>query len=195
MGIVDGRLKVITPVSGEPISVDDVKDHLRIDTADEDDYIADLIFAAREYAEKYTRLSLATQTLELMMDAFRGEDYFELPGSPVQSVTSIKYTDASGIETVMTSGIDYLTDLDRLPARIVRPYGKSWPVVTLHPVAPIRIRYITGYDGSTLKIPYNLKAGILIHVGLLYQYRDVEIPSGAVNTIKRLYDMHRAVWF
>ena len=190
-----GRIKVVVPVSAEPISVDDVKDQLRIDIADEDDYLADLIFAARDYAENYTRLSLASQTLELMQDSLPEVDYIELPGSPVQSITSFKITDVFGIDTNLFLGIDYLVDLDRIPARIVLPYNKSWPGIELHPVAPIRIRFEAGYNGTTNKIPYSLKEGLLLHVGLLYQYRDVEIPEGAMTTVKRLYDMHRTIWF
>ena len=190
-----GRIKVAIPVSAEPISVDDVKDQLRIDTAEEDDYLADLIFAARDYAEHYTRLSLASQTLELMLDALPEVDFIELPGSPVQSVTSFKITDVFGVDTNMILGTDYLVDLDRIPARIVLTYNKSWPGIELHPVAPIRIRYEAGYNSTTNKIPYSLKAGLLLHVGLLYQYRDSEIPVGAMITVKRLYDMHRTIWF
>ena len=190
-----GRIKIVVPVSAEPISVDDVKDQLRIDIADEDDYLADLIFAARDYAENYTRLSLASQTLELMLDTLSEVDFIELPGSPVQSVTSFKITDVFGIDTNMILGTDYLVDLDRIPARIVLPYNKSWLGIELHPVAPIRIRYESGYNNTTNKIPYSLKAGLLLHVGLLYQYRDAEIPEGAMTTVKRLYDMHRAIWF
>lgn len=192
---MEGRIKVITPVSAEPITVDDVKDQLRIDTAEEDDYLADLIFAARDYAEHYTRLSLATQVLDLMLDALPSADFIDLPGSPVQFVTSFKLTDVFAVETTMVLGTDYLVDLDRIPARIVLPYNKSWPGIELHPVAPIRIRYESGYNNTTNKIPYSLKAGLLLHVGLLYQYRDAEIPEGAMTTVKRLYDMHRTIWF
>ncbi|SCZ80399.1 head-tail connector protein [Acidaminobacter hydrogenoformans] len=192
---MEGRIKVITPVSAEPITVDDVKDQLRIDTAEEDDYLADLIFAVRDYAEHYTRLSLATQVLELMLDALPSANFIDLPRSPVQSVTSFKLTDVFAVETTMVLGTDYLLDLDRIPARIVLPYNKSWPGIELHPVAPIRIRYEAGYNNTTNKVPYSLKAGLLLHVGLLYQYRDAEIPEGAMTTVKRLYDMHRNIWF
>lgn len=189
-----GRIKIITPVSAEPISVDDVKDHLRIDLADEDDYLADLIFAARDYAEKYTRLGLATQTLELMLDRF-SEDIIELPYSPVQQVTSFKYTSDTAEDYTLVEGTDYFVDLERIPARIIRAPNVSWPGVVLHPASPIRVRYTAGYNGQTLKIPYHLKAGLLIHVGLLYNYRDQIIPQGALETVRRLYNMHRAVWF
>ena len=191
---MDGKLKVITPVSGEPISVDDVKDQLRIDIANEDDYIADLIFAVREYAESYTGRALATQTLEILLDGFPDLDFIEIQSPPLQSVTSVKYKDSTGAEITMAATTDYLVDTEQEPGRIVLPLFKAWPAVTLYPVNPIRIRYVAGYDGATLKIPYGLKAALLLHVGLLYKYRDDEIPPGAMDTVKRLYNMYRLRW-
>ena len=188
-------LKIITPVGEEPISVDDVKDQLRIDTADEDDYLADLIFAARDYAEGYTGRALASQTLELVLDDFPSGTSIFLPRPPLQSVVSVIYKTIDGLETSLTEGADFIVDDDLSPGRIVLPPNKSWPGESLYPVSPIRIRYESGYNCTTSLIPYTLKAGLLLHVGLLYKYRDAEIPPGALITVRRLYDMYRITWF
>jgi uncharacterized phiE125 gp8 family phage protein len=188
-------IKIITPVGEEPISIDDVKDQLRIDTADEDDYIADLIFAARDYAQGYTGRALATQTLELLLDRFPVCNSIFLPRPPLQSVVSVIYKTTDGTEKILVENIDFIVDDDLSPGRIALPHQKSWPSEVLYPVSPIRIRYVAGYNCTTSLIPYSLKAGMLLHVGLLYKYRDEEIPPGALNTVKRLYDMYRITWF
>lgn len=192
---MDGCIKVVTPVGAEPITVDDVKDQLRIDTAGEDDYIADLIFAARDYAEGYTARALAGQTLELVLDKFPSISSIFLPRPPLQSVVSVIYKASDGIEKTLTENTDFIVDIDLSPGRIALPNQKFWPSESLYPVSPIRIRYEAGYNFTTSLIPYALKAGMLLHVGLLYKYRDAEIPPGALITVKRLYDMYRITWF
>ena len=160
----------------------------------EDTELALMITAAREWAEGYLRRALATQTLELHLDYFPGVDYIELPRPPVQSVTSVKYKNSAGTETTMTVTTEYIADTDSEPGRIVLPYGVTWPSFTAYPVNPVKIRYVAGYYASNL-IPKHIKQGLLLHVGLLYRYRDEEIPDGAMATVKRMYGMSKAGWF
>ena len=188
-------LKIITPVGEEPISIDDVKDQLRIDTAEKDDYIADMIFAARDYAEGYTGRALASQTLELVLNAFPAGTSIFLPRPPLQSVVSVSYKTIDGIDKILAEDTDFIVDGDLSPGRIALAPQKSWPSETLFPVSPIRIRFVAGYNCTDSLIPYTLKAGLLLHVGLFYKYRDAEIPPGALLTIRRLYDMYRITWF
>ncbi|MCK9518053.1 MAG: hypothetical protein M0R74_03335 [Dehalococcoidia bacterium] len=163
-------------------------------SAVEDTQIEAWITAAREYAEAYTGRAMATQTLEQLMDGFPCGDNIELDMPPLQSVSSIKYKDSAGTETTMAVTTDYIVDSDREPGRVVLPYGESWPSFVAYPVNPIRIQYITGYYASN-PLPKALWAGMLVHIGLLYKYRDAEIPDAAMNTVKALYAPYRIRWF
>ena len=143
-------LKTITPVSTEAVTLTEAKSHLRIDGTAEDTYITSLITVAREYCETQTRRALASQTLELILDDFPN-DYIELPKSPVQSITSIKYKNSDSVETTLTS---YISDLDKVPALIMPEYGDSFPSFTPYPSGAIRIRYVAGH---TTDIPKSIK--------------------------------------
>ena len=59
---------VLTPVSVEPITLSDVKRWLRVDYDDEDAVIAEIIVDARRYAENILHKSLATQTIQAILE-------------------------------------------------------------------------------------------------------------------------------
>jgi Phage gp6-like head-tail connector protein len=59
---------VLTPVQAEPVSLSDAKRWLRVDFDDDDELIAELIIDARRYAENILRRSLATQTIQAVVE-------------------------------------------------------------------------------------------------------------------------------
>ncbi len=70
--------QLITPPVAEPVTLADAKAHLRLDTALDDDYVKSLITMARQYIEEVCWRGLVTQTWELTLDSFQGEDTLEL---------------------------------------------------------------------------------------------------------------------
>lgn len=140
----------------------------------EDTMLSALITVAREYCETITRRALATQTLELILDDFPS-DYIELPKSPVQSITSIKYKDSTGTETTWT---DYVSDVDKLPALIMPEYGDSFPSFTPYPSGAVRIRYVAGH---TTDIPKSIKQAMLLLIGHLYENREDTVAKKLEN--------------
>jgi uncharacterized phiE125 gp8 family phage protein len=159
----------------------------------EDTLLENYITTAREHGEACTGRAFTTQTVEQMMLCFPGKNYIELLMPPVQSITSVKYKDANGVEYIMATTTEYIADTDNEPARIVLPYSVSWPSATLYTSNPIRIRYVTGYYASN-PIPKMLKSAMLLHVGLLYKYRDEAMPADALRTVNRLYDAWKVGW-
>ena len=125
-------LFLVTAPTKEPVSLADAKTHLRVDVDDENDLIASLIVAAREYVETFTHRALVTQTWDLKLDQFpcRGEAIW-LPKPPASSVTSITYTATDGTSTTWSSAL-YTTDLPTGPTarmgRITPAYGEYLPL-------------------------------------------------------------------
>lgn len=191
------QYKVITPPTAEPITLAEAELHLRVDGDTEDNLISDLIKAAREYCEEFTRRALAEQTIEAYPDHFPYEGEIELPRPPLQSVTSIKYKNSAGTETNMTADTDYLVDVDSTVGRIVLPYGKSWPAFTPWPVHPIKIRYVAGYSSAD-PIPKSIKQAMLLLVGHWYENREA-VLKGTISkeieiAVKALLSLHRVRW-
>jgi uncharacterized phiE125 gp8 family phage protein len=93
-------LKLVTPPEVEPITLEEAKSHLRIDTDAEDVYVSALITAARERVELFLRRALATQTFEYTLDGFPS-GVIDIPRPPLQSAGDIKYLDTGGNERTL----------------------------------------------------------------------------------------------
>lgn len=96
------RLKLKTAPTVEPISLDEAKLHLKVDSADDNALITALIVTVRQLAEFETKRALITQTWQMYLDTAPAE--FEIPKPPLQSVVSIKAI--SSTETVVDETVD-----------------------------------------------------------------------------------------
>lgn len=192
------RYKVKTKPATEPLTLTEAKLHLRL-TADvisgdtlEDTLVANLIAAAREYCEKYCGRGLATQTVEAYLDSFPN-GAIELPMPPLQSVTSIKYKDHTGIEKTLVADLDYLVDTNSLYGRVV-PVS-SWPSFTPYAVNPITITYTAGYNDA----PMALKQAMLLLIGHWYLNREAGITATVSKEIEfsvtALLSQYRLRWW
>src|SRR5678816_2636059 len=140
--------KVITPPSGEQITLAEARLHLRLDddgdspaAHPDDPLILALIPAAREYCEGWLGRALAPQTVEYSADAFPVGAII-LPTAPVVSLGSVKYLAAvADLQTLATSA--YVLDNYSEPARVVQVTGTSWPTSYAEPNA-VRVRYDVG---------------------------------------------------
>lgn len=177
-------LQLVTPPAGEPVSLAEAKQHLRVDGGDDDLLIGSLITAARQAAETKTGRQLITARWKLVLDAFPRPSLmqsstgasFSLPGHaillakcPVQSVVSIEYMDMNGATQVMPAG-DYVLDVACEPARITPVFGKTWPP-TLPQMGAVSVTFDAGY-GAASAVPEGLKSWIKLRVGSLYGHRE-----------------------
>lgn len=164
-------LVTVTPPALEPVSLDDALLHCRITATEESPTIARLIAAAREYAEGISGRAFLTQTLELTLDDWPERDTIKLPKPPLQSVTSIKYTDADGTETTVDAG-DYVVDASSTVGRVTPADGVTWPTVSLLPLGAIRVRYVAGYGAARSDVPAHLAQAVLLLVGYWFEHRE-----------------------
>jgi uncharacterized phiE125 gp8 family phage protein len=190
-------MKLITAPAVEPISLEEAKAHLRVDHSDDDTLIGIYIQAARQTIDGrdgWLGRALVTQTWELQLDAFTG-DAVQLPLAPLQSVTSVKYDDADGVEQTLDAA-GYDLDTTSVPGWLV--VGEDgWPT-TLSAINAVRIRYIAGY-GDAADVPAPIRAAILLMVGDLYAHRETAVvganPSAVqmTTTVENLLAPYR-VW-
>jgi uncharacterized phiE125 gp8 family phage protein len=162
-------LYLVTAPTREPVTVEEIKDHLRIDIDTEDELIAVWIKVARAHCEKLQNMVYLTQTWDWYLDDFPAVP-IDVPLPPLQSVTSIKYTDTDDSEATVTAS-DYRIDTYSVPGRINLAYGVSWPAVTLKTLNGVVIRFVAGYTGVN-KVPQETKAAIKLLVGHLYEHRE-----------------------
>jgi uncharacterized phiE125 gp8 family phage protein len=193
------RLK--TGPAVEPVSLTDMREHLGIiqeaDTS-RDNVLSGRIISARQWAEHYTRLAFVSQTwLAISVDFPYSPDEFSavrLKG-PVQSVTSVKYTDSDGTQLTLSSGAYQLS----IPSGYVTPaYGVEWPE-TRAQLDSVQIEYICGY-GNAADVPEAIKEAIRFIVGQWEVFqssiegatRPFTIPHAAKQLLDPYVDLREA---
>ena len=176
-------LRLITPPEIEPITIDELKLHLRLTEIDErdaggteavmeDSLLNSLIKTARQMVENFCG-PLITQSWEQYENGFPNGNILRLWKPRVQSVTSLIYTDIDDTSTTLDTDY-YTTDIiNKQRPNITLNYNYSWPIVTLHPVNPIKITFVCGYGDVASDIEEPIKQAILILCGHLYENRDM----------------------
>jgi uncharacterized phiE125 gp8 family phage protein len=178
--------------ASEPISLEDAKMHLCVDTDDNDDLIEMLITTTRQHVEKMTGSALVTQTVRAKASCFA--DLERLPIVPVQSITSIKYLDADNVEQTLAPS-SYELFGDGLVWGVRLAPNASWP--SARAVADmVRVTAVVGY-GAAAAVPAPLVHACKLLLGQYYDERGPmvtgTIVSNLENAIEALTSNYR-VW-
>lgn len=157
---------LVSPPSAEPVTLAEIKRHVRAEDFDDDDtYLTEAGIAARKYVEAYTGKVLAPTTFDLLLDAFpRGPVRIEK--GPLASVASVKYVSAeTGLEVTLSDD-HYQVDAVSDPGWIA-PYVAGWPS-PMATINSVRIRFVAGYSEA----PQPLKRAICELVSHWYENRE-----------------------
>lgn len=186
----------ITAPTVEPVTLDQLRAHLRIDVTDEDEELEEIISDSREALENEYEVAFNTQTWDVFLDNFPS-GWFNTPWvvsnaaivlgrRPVQSVTSVKYIDSTGATVTLTPTTDYVVDAPG--GRIVPAFGKLWPMTTLQPVNGVQIRVVLGFGSLATDVPRNARRATRLMCGHFYENREqvlleqrirpIDIPRG-----------------
>lgn len=185
-------LTLLTAPAVEPLTLDQVKQHVNDEDTDKYNVLIDrLIGAARRQAEHRTGRALINQQWRLTLDRFAGEDarcppVIRLPRPALVSVEEVSYLDTDGVRQVLaTSGYQVVTD--ELVGQVRPAYDTTWPD---HRVTPgsVRIDYTAGYGATAATVPDDITAWMLLAIGAWYAQREA-LMSGAAPA-----ELPRAFW-
>jgi uncharacterized phiE125 gp8 family phage protein len=157
--------------AAEPVSPEQAKLRLRVDSDAEIDVIGEMITSAREALEGYLRRSIAKQTWRAVLDRFPDDRWISLPMPPAISVSSVKYLDSDAAEQTFSSG-SYTLIGDDEGAKIALNDGASWPSALCKRGA-VKIEFVAGYEAA----PEWLRAHVL---GLLAIWFDDRTKQGQI---------------
>ena len=174
----------------EPITVAELKDHLRVTAADEDTYLGTLITAARQHIEDRTGRALKAATVIAKLHAFPdGCSYIELPRTPLRSVASVAYLDEDGASQTWDAE-NYSVDTDAEPGQLWLAYDVDWPT-TREVDNAVTITYGAGYLTAAL-IPDKIKMACLWAAGWWYEQR---LPVNIGNIVNPLrHHLESLIW-
>ncbi len=87
---------LLTPPSGEPLTLSDAKAFLRVEHGDDDALISALIVAARGQIEAQARVALLTQTWRIVLDCWPADGRVRLRNGPLRALSAARTFDAAG---------------------------------------------------------------------------------------------------
>jgi uncharacterized phiE125 gp8 family phage protein len=177
-------LQLIISPSVEPVTLDEAKLHLKVDTTDDDALIATLIAAARARAEWNTGRAFVTQGWMLWRDCWA--ECVEIPLPPLQAVSAVTVYAPDGTASVIDPS-NYTVDTASQPGRIV--FG-CIPPVGLRAVNAISVAFTAGYGDAAGDVPAPVREAILEIVAELYVHRG-DAPADLTLTIQALLAPYR----
>ena len=188
------RITTTTAPTVEPVTLTEVKKHLRLATTDaeaaaytsEDDLLNRLITVARTQAEQETGRAFITQTKTLYLDEWPGGKEIRIPYPPLQSATvTYRLEDDDDYDnTLSTVDVDIVSE----PGRVILQPGESWPSGALYPDKPIKIEFDCGYGDAATDVPEGIRSAILLRITDLYEHRGEIVAGVSVGRIEGAID-------
>ena len=211
-----GRLSVITPASGYPVTTDLVKAHTRIDNSSDDTLLSVYIASATAMVEAFLNRALLTQTLMWSLaDSFPQNSWplvpapililpiamewaftqmlrrdIELPRAPLQAVSLISFAQwGDTMDTDLVAGTDYNVDNSLEPARVHLHSDVPWASRS-----HISVTYTAGY-GTAGDVPMPIVHAILLTVARFYEHRGDQETSDLPESARALLWNYRLMSF
>lgn len=164
-------------------TLDEVKQHLRVDGDDEDDKIEAFIAAAIGYVDGWTGVlgrCLMEQTWVAYYPDF-GCTRLRLPLRPITSITSLKYYDSSNVQQTWGAS-NYRLLTDYLSPYVTYAVNGSWPTSLVSREDAVSITFKSGYADAA-SVPTAIKQALLLIIGDWYENRE-NLILGPSATIK-----------
>ena len=158
--MLNATYSVTSEPSVEPITLEELKNRLRITTNDFDSELSDLLTAARRQVEHDSHRRLITQTLTLTLDRFPAGNAIEVRQLPVQSVSSVQYVDDDEATATFASS-KYTVDTTTEPARIVLKSDESWETTEEGYPGAVIVTFVAGYGATATTVPVEAKLAMV----------------------------------
>ena len=195
-----GSLRVVTPPATEPVYIDMIKRHCRVDSDYDDDLLTGYATTARVLVENWLDRALITQELLFSMTSSPPPTASPLvpqslivfplnwppvirkpiaiPRAPCVSVKSVQWGQVDDMGPADPD--DYILNLMVEPAQIML----KAPLVPMIPAMAMQIDYIAGYGDTGDEVPWLIRHAILMLTASLYENRgdvNAEMPDAAYS--------------
>lgn len=196
-------INLVTGPAQMPLSLQEVKDFLRVDSSSDDTLITNLIKSATLRLEALTDRKFVSQTYDIFYDNFPRSykndwwdgtkemaiseleacgDRIKLPFGPMSSVTGVYTYDNQDTEITMDSA-EYYADTKGQMGAIALREGYVWPATVLRPMNGVRIRAVFGFGQGYVSaqspsvVPIDLQDAVKMLVSNMYEHRGDELPK------------------
>ena len=147
----------------EPLSLDEMRVYLRLETSEEDGLVLSLIKAARNAVEQGSRRALMAQKWRLRLPRFPQDKSLRLPISPILSLDAVRTFDALGNPVVLDLASFQLDGSTlSLSASLMPSEGDG---------AGIEIDLTAGFGTQPTDVPEALRQAMRMLVAHYYEHR------------------------
>lgn len=176
-------LELSTAPTADAVALSDLLDYLKLSSGDDDANAQAVLDAATAHFDGRDGIlnrALTTQTWKLYMDSFPdGEDAFQIPLPPLQSVDSIEYVDVDGTTQTLSTSLYRVTGGYSQPARVQPAFDEDWPT-TRDVNNAVTVTFTAGYN----TVPNPIKMAIKLVASDLYEMRQETVIGHTVNETK-----------
>ncbi len=168
-----------------PLTLDEIKDHIRWESNAADDAVLALyrrsVVDQMDGAAGLLNRAIITQTWELKLDGFPPPSFptsiglrksqIHIPLPPLQSITSVQYVDTDGTtQTLAASKYKVLNTSNPTRAALIEEaFGEPWPA-TRHESASVIVTFVAGY-GLRNAVPEHIRHLLLFTIQDAYDGR------------------------
>lgn len=170
-------LTLITPPAEEPVALADLKEHLKIDGAEEDALLSALIVAARQSIEARFQIAMVSQSWRLALDEAPARP-LTLPLSPVASVDVVGAVRNGVTEALAPAAYD-------AQAGLVGRVRFNAPAAG-DPLGGVVIVFTAGWAGAAAT-PAELRHAVKILAAHFYEHREGETRAPDVAAMVAPY--------
>lgn len=178
------NLALITAPTSQPISLEEVKEHLYIVVTDttRDNYLTDIQDSAVDQFQSDAEYQIMQATYKLTLHDFPC-DYIDIPLIPIISISELLYyTDQTNTET-LTEGTDFYTVKTDRYCRLY-PFS-SWPSVGDRADA-LQVTFTAGYSTQS-QVPPRVLQGLKYLIGHYHENRQAVVAGPNVQEIPESY--------
>ena len=184
---------VVTEATDLPVSVEEFKQHARIDYSTDDALVEHYVKAAAEHLRNLTGRAFLTETRKAV---FPGWDaVLFLPTPLVRSVVAVTYVDEDFAEQTVDASLYHA-------AQLLAPWDQcqispltSWPGTPALVPNAVRVTYTCGYGAAAEDVPAGLRQAVLLLAAHWYEHREDVIvgttASTVPNGVRALTEPHR----
>ncbi len=160
----------------EPLSLEEVRAWLRLDTNDEDTLVCALVKAARCAIEQAARRALIAQTWRLRLDRWPLDRILHLPLSPVLSLDAVRVFDAAGTPAALDLKGFYIDQ-----SYTTRLFCDVAPPAPGRLRGGIEIDITVGYGTQALAVPEPLRQAMRMLIAYWFEHRGDALHESSIG--------------
>lgn len=182
---------LMAPPALEPVSLAQMKDHLRVEHASEDTLISAYITSGRLHIEAFLSKVLIWQNWRINFDRLPVGKAVHLPLAPILALNTVSfYTEQTGPNTIPP--VDYTIDLDSFRPRFLLHLQRQ----NLRAFGAYELDVTAGYGPAAEDVPADIRQALRLLVAYWYENREAATPLAREHMphgVRTILEAHRLV--